>query len=453
MALTLEQRLRDRLSPWLGADAWVVGFSGGLDSSVLLHVLWRLGQQGFVPPLSAVYIHHGLQKVADAWPECCRAFCERLGIPLRVIPVRVDRSCASLELAAREARYAAFAQCLQPGQVLLMAQHADDQAETLLFRLLRGSGVLGLGGMAEQRSLGSGVLVRPLLPVARAELEAYAQLHGLGVVEDPSNANLSFARNYLRHRVLPSMRERWPSVVANLGRTAEHLRDSQGLLDDLAREDLEGAEQSDAMLPWLYLPSIRVHRLLALSPVRRRNALRYWLRSLTLLPDSRHWAGLEDVLGAREDACPVWRLAGGQLCRALGSLWWVPEYLSRPLEGAWSVPIKKLGAMDLPANGRVLIQGVEGEYRLSLSYRQGGERLVLPGRGRRALKALLNELHVPVFLRQRLPLLWRDGELVAIANYPQLHSVGLDTKVVFEWAPPCAFYLQNGLWHLRSDPV
>lgn len=415
--MNLETHLLAALAPWRSAPAWRVGFSGGLDSSVLLHLLARRAEREALPSLSAIHVHHGLQAAADAWPGHCQAFCAGLGVPLRIIRVQVD-SHASLERAAREARYRAFAESLGEGEVLLAAQHRDDQAETLLLRLLRGAGVRGLAAMPTSRALGCGHLVRPLLDVPRRELEAYARQHGLSWVEDPSNADRRFARNHLRHAVFPQFDGHWPQATQNLARSAAHLREAQGLLDELAIDDLAAA-RSPAPFAWLAMPSLALAPLLALSPARQRNALRHWLAPLTALPDSDHWAGWDDLCSAAVDAAPVWRLGGGELQRAGGRIWWLSgEWLRNPFAAeAWSDPAQPL---QLPGNGLLEWRGEMPGGMLQVRYRQGGERLELPGRGHRDLKRLLNEIALPAFLRGRLPLLYRDDELFAVANLPAL---------------------------------
>jgi len=171
MKPTLPAKLLQALSPWRNAPAWHIAFSGGLDSTVLLHLLVILAKSETLPPLSAVHVHHGLQAVADAWPSHCQSVCDSLGVPLRVMHVHVQPG-ASLERAAREARYQAFTEVARVGEAVLTGQHRDDQAETLLFRLVRGAGVRGLAAMPAHRPLAGGFLVRPLLEVSRAELEA-----------------------------------------------------------------------------------------------------------------------------------------------------------------------------------------------------------------------------------------------------------------------------------------
>jgi len=415
--MSLESRLLSALTPWRAAPAWRVAFSGGLDSTVLLHLLARLAEREALPPLSAIHIHHGLQVAADAWPEHCRQICAALGVPLQVRHVLVAPG-ASLERAAREARYAAFADSLAEGELLLTAQHRDDQAETLLFRLLRGAGVRGLAGMPRSRSLGRGRLLRPLLDVTRAELEAYAREHALKWVEDPSNTDIRLARNYLRHRVVPQLTARWPQALANMTRSAEHLGEAQGLLDELAALDLAAARTPSAF-PWLPLPSLELAPLAALSAARQRNALRHWLAPLTSLPDSGHWAGWEALRDAALDAAPIWPLAGGELRRADGRLWWLSgDWLHAQVQPLpWADSRQPL---DLPGNGRLQLQGEGPAGELQVSYRHGGERLAVPGRGHRDLKRLLNEAGLPAFVRGRLPLLYRGDELLAVANLPGL---------------------------------
>lgn len=188
--------------------------------------------------------------------------------------------------------------------MLLSGQHRNDQAETLLFRLLRGAGVRGLAAMPASRSLGQGGLFRPLLDSSRAELREYAQSHGLTWIEDPSNADERFSRNFLRRQVMPLLAERWPQFTANIARSARHLGETQQLLDELAAMDL-AATHGVSACPWLTLPSLELSAVSALSDARQRNLLRHWLAPLTRLPDSDHWAGWCDLRDAATDAAPI----------------------------------------------------------------------------------------------------------------------------------------------------
>lgn len=405
------------LTPWLNAPTWHVAFSGGLDSTVLLHLLAEYARNHASPPLRAIHIHHGLQAAADAWPTHCQAICDNFDVELQVIHVQVSPG-ASLEQAARDARYAAFRQVLGPGDILFTGQHRDDQAETLLFRLLRGAGLRGLAAMPGQRALGQGSLVRPLLTCSRQHLQDYAQAQGLTWIEDPSNVDIQFARNYLRGEVMPQLQQRWPQASQNFARAAEHLGEALGLLDELAQEDLTLARKG-APLAWPGLDSLDLAALLALSPARQRNALQYWLSQRTRLPDTRHWAGWADLRDAGADARPVWRLADGRLVRSHGRIWWLSgDWLQQPAGSlAWPDPD---GLLRLPGNGCVRLVGAAVPSGLRIAYRQGGEMLEVPGRGRRDLKRLLNEQQVPHFLRSRLPLLYHGECLLAVANLPGL---------------------------------
>lgn len=409
----LSIQLLHALRPWRNAKAWHVAFSGGLDSTVLLHLLVKLRQTHSLPALTAVHVHHGLQAAADAWPAHCQALCDALNVPLQVFRVQVQAG-ASLERAARDARYQAFVAVTQAHEVLLTGQHRDDQAETLLFRLLRGAGVSGLAGMPRQRALGQGHLCRPLLDVSRAELEAYARANALTWVEDPSNAQTGFSRNYLRHEIFPELTRRWPQATASMARSAAHCAEAQGLLDELAQQDLAGANPG-AELSWLGLPSLVLAPIAGLSAARQRNALRYWLAALSQLPDTDHWAGWNTLRDARDDAQPVWKLAEGELHRAAGRIWWLwGDWLRQPVASLlWERPDLPL---QLPGNGQLRLLGDIPDGPLRVSYRQGGEVMEVAQRGHRDLKRLLNERGVPGFIRGRLPLLSCNEQLLAVAN-------------------------------------
>ena len=255
-------------------DSFVVGFSGGLDSTVLLHA--AAGEcRARGDALSAIHVHHGLSSRADDWQAHCAAVCAALDISLAVARVRVPSATGEgIEGAARRSRHAALAR--HPATWILLAHHADDQAETLLHNLLRGAGVRGAGAMPEVR----GRLLRPLLALGRGDLEAYARRNDLRWIEDDSNRDRRFTRNYLRHEVLAGLATRFPAAGSQLAAAAARFREADALLDELAREDLAGA---DPAFP------IPVSCLRALSVPRARNLLRALLS----------WSGLQPPTEAR----------------------------------------------------------------------------------------------------------------------------------------------------------
>ncbi|QAX82074.1 tRNA lysidine(34) synthetase TilS [Candidatus Pseudomonas adelgestsugas] len=412
MNSTIISKALQALTPWRYAKVWHIAFSGGLDSTVLLYFLATMAKTETLPKLNVIHVNHGLQTAADAWLSHCQTVCNSLCVPLQVIHVQVQAG-ASLECAARNARYKAFIEVTGVGEVLITGQHCNDQAETLLLQLLRGAGVRGLSAMPMYRQLAGGHLVRPFLSISRAQLEAYANEYRLQWIEDNSNADTKFSRNYLRHCIFPLLIERWPQAIASLARAAKHIGEAQYLLDELAVIDQQTASQPSPF-PWLTLPSLALAPLRKLSDTRQRNALRHWLALLTRLPDSAHWAGWYSLRDAKRDAQPTWRLTDGQLCRCGERIWWLPsasyqKFFDAPV--SWSQPKKPL---KLPGNGQLKLIGTIPTGPLVVRYRQGGEIIEVPGRGLRNLKRLLNESCLPSFIRRRLPLLYRGEELLAV---------------------------------------
>lgn len=307
----VSQQLAARLA---GSESLCVGLSGGCDSVVLLHLLSRQPRQG---RLSAIHVHHGLSPNADAWADFCAGLCAQLGIPLQIRPVQVDRTAGlGLEAAARQARYQAFSAI--KADCLLLAHHRGDQAETLLFNLLRGTGIVGAAGMQGERQVGSYRLLRPLLGASRAEIERYALAHGLSWVDDESNRDLSLSRNYLRHEVLTVVSRHFPAAESALAQAAENFAEAGVLLDELAAADwLTVAEQEDARLDALRL----------LSGARLKNLLRYRLRCLgwRVPVAARIDEFARQLCSAGPDRHPELRLPDGVMRAGRGRLCWLAE--------------------------------------------------------------------------------------------------------------------------------
>jgi len=388
----------------------VVAFSGGLDSTVLLHLAAadaRLRVRG----LRALHVDHGLHPDSTQWAGHCRGQCESLGVPFAANRVQVRPGGDGLEAAAREARYRAFGKAQAKGEVIALAHHRDDQAETVLLRLLRGAGD-GLAAMRAMRHFGTGWLWRPLLDLPRADLRAYADQHGLHWLEDPSNASDRQDRNFLRQRVLPVLAERWPNASAALARSAALVATQADLL---AAEDTRRLAQVRGLDPH----SLSVPALLAQPPAWRDRLLRRWLADLGLppLPTDALATIAAELLPARADARAEFAWSGAVIRR-----WRDLLHASQPLPplaSDWTADWDGRAALALPTGDRLQLEPAAAlEAPVQVRGRRGGERIRLAGREHHTeLKTLLQSLGVPPWRRARLPLLFAaDGELLAAGD-------------------------------------
>lgn len=400
----------------------LVGFSGGLDSSVLLQLL-AADPGARRTGLRALHVHHGLHADADAWALQCERECAALGIALRVVRVEVDRNSGlGIEAAARTARHRAFAEALGDGEILALAHHRDDQAETFLLRALRGSGVDGLAAMRAWRPYARGWLWRPLLELPRDALLAHARDRGLRWIEDPGNADARFERNVLRHQVMPMLRQRWPHAAGNLARSATL---SAQACDLLAPEDTSALQRAmrDGQ-------TLEVGMLAALPRERRARVLRRWISGLGLPPLPGN--GVERIesglLGARMDAQARFDWAGACVWRWRDLLH--ADRIRTPLPPGWSRDWDGRTPLALPTGDRLELIGTAGfDAPLRAHARRGGERMTMPGRGHsHSLKHLLQVTAMPPWLRERLPLLSRGDVLLAAGD--AIVSAELDTWLV-----------------------
>lgn len=391
----------------------VVALSGGLDSVVLLNLaIFVHGRE----QVSAIHVNHGLQANARDMEHLCRQACDRLGVRLNVH--RLERPAAEQNLAveewARNGRYGIFRNTLEAGELLLMAHHADDQAETVLFRLLRGSGPRGLAGIPVRRPLGKGTLYRPLLPFSRADLEALANQHSLAWVEDPSNEDQRFDRNFLRHGIMPLLRKRWPSLSRRLEHTARACSESALLADRLADLQLSTLGNEDGTLD--------LDRFAGLVLAEQKNLLRRWVEIRGFqLPAVGNWSEvIGQFLSAGSDREPELQASGFSLRRYQGKLYLVPDSEFLP-DGQFLGPDSPVGW-----NGwQLRLQPVAGQNHpcpsIRVTARAGGEKLrPRDGGPSRPLSKWLQEQQVPPWERERLPLLYLTSgtseHLVAVGD-------------------------------------
>ncbi|MEB4592867.1 tRNA lysidine(34) synthetase TilS [Candidatus Thiothrix sp. Deng01] len=402
------------------APAYLIGYSGGMDSHVLLHACSRLQPQLPDLPFRALHIDHGLQPAAAQWAQHCHEVCQQLGVPLLTERLQLAVPAGeSVEAAARDARYAAFSRHLQAGEILLTAHHQHDQAETLLLHLLRGSGVDGLAAMPLFRPLAQGGLGRPLLACGRAELLDYAEHHRLDYIDDPSNLDRRFDRNFLRHQVMPVLQQRWPSAQKTLARAARLQAESRGLLSAFLQGKL-------AEMRGRRPGTLSISRLLGQETALQKALLREWLaeRGLRAPEERRLLQVLHDVLLCAPDAMPRVQWEGCEIRRYRDDL-----YALTPLPPhdpaqvlAWDVR----QPLSIPSLQRTLSPELLGSWReylqaspepVTVRFRQGGEKVWLRQRGgHHSLKKLLQEAGVAPWERERLPLVYVGTRLAIIAG-------------------------------------
>ena len=447
--------LRANTSP----QSIAVACSGGLDSMALLRLAHAWSREGGVR-LYVFHVHHGLSPNADAWQAHCEAASAAIGATFDHRRVEVVKGKDGVEQAARKLRYRALgAMCAAHGvQLLLSAHHLDDQAETVLLQLLRGSGPAGLSGMEGASRmpalLGTPdvVLARPLLPVSRAALEAYAAAEGLAWVEDESNSDPRYSRNALRHQVMPAIAASFPGFQQRLARGAAHVESAQRILDEVAAQDLAACMDGDV---------VDLARLQGFSRDRIDNALRHLFAARGLAMPSTAWLGemVAQLFSARDDAQLKVTHPACHIRRHRGKLFITPRLpdlagmrdpddegvLDRPGQSfRWSGE----ASIDFPAYGGVLhfdqaASGLDPAWlrsqQLLIDFRKGGERLKpAPNRPTRSLKQHYQALGVPAWERERAPIVSTGRELLFAA------AIGMDCRrvregqggcIVLRWAP------------------
>lgn len=407
--------LIEQLKAHLGASRWILAYSGGHDSTALLHLLAEYCQcNTATPELLAVHINHQLQEQSPQWVEHCQQQCAALAVPLTVCAVNVERSGVGEEAAARAARYACFEQLLKAGDVLLLAHHLDDQVETFFLRALRGSGVRGLAGMPVQRPLGEGVLLRPLLSVTGENLQAYNRQHRLTAISDPANSSARYDRSFLRQQVLPLLEARWPAYRATVSRSMGHLRTSEerGANSNFSLQRCRSVLGDEGL-------SLR--GMEALPAADTALVIRNWLQALGLSMPAT--APLNELVRQLRD--------GSKHHARLGNKEWQLEYFDGALY-LLPAPIDAPAPVRLKLNERCRIAGVGV---LSLQPCEPGQRGIEVdgcgvtlgfrqlGASQKSLKKRMQEQRIPPWWRCRLPLLYRGEQLLALAD---LHWCSVD---------------------------
>jgi tRNA(Ile)-lysidine synthase len=394
-----------------------IGYSGGVDSHVLLHLCASITT--IKDRIIAVYVHHGLQAEAEYWARHCKKTTESLGVGFKVLRVNALPSQGeSPEEAARNARYTALKSLIDADDVLMVAQHRDDQLETVLLQLFRGSGLRGLSAMPESAAFGRGLMLRPLLNVAKSAIDDYAQKHALSWVNDPSNLSNDYDRNFLRNAVLPLLKERWPACDKTVARSARHCADAQVVVSEHAETLFRGVfNEVDKTLC--------IRQLTSCKTTQQALVIRQWFKKLSLkMPAQAFIERLQaDVISAREDREP--ELSGQGYCvrRYRDKLYCLkivtPEIVR---ENIWSAEQTSFGvSVNQTLFWQLSSVGIDREQwqkaTIIVRARSGGEKISLPWRqGRHTLKKLFQEAGIPPWERDAIPLVYLDDKLAAVGD-------------------------------------
>ena len=394
-----------------------VGYSGGVDSHVLLHLC--ANTPSLYGKITAVYIHHGLQAEADAWAEHCKNTAKNLDIDFMLLHVDAKATMGeSPEEAARDARYTAFKTLLTADDVLLIGQHRDDQLETVLLQLFRGAGLRGLSGIPESITLGSATMLRPLLTIGKVEIDQYAQTHQLHWVEDPSNQQNEYDRNFLRNEVIPLIRQRWESCDKTVSRSARHCSEAQIIVSAVAEE--------------LFYPvfnrvtkTLCISQLLTHKNTRQQLIIRHWFQKLGLKMPSLCFVERiqHEVMAAREDGDPILEGQGCFIRRYRDQLYCLKHIIQEPPQDIdWSHDESSIALTAqhtlsyLPSSAGILQEQWQ-KAKITIKFRSGGEKIRLPKRKEHhTLKKLFQEAGIPPWERELIPLIYMNGKLAAVGD-------------------------------------
>jgi tRNA(Ile)-lysidine synthase len=395
-----------------------IAYSGGVDSHVLLHL--SALTEGFKSKITAVYINHGLQAETDAWAVHCQMVAQALGVKFKCLKVNVQKTAGkSLEELAREARYQAFKTLLGQYDVVLLAQHREDQMETVLLQLFRGAGVQGLSAMPEAISFGQGLMCRPFLDIAKQEIDDYATDSKLSWVEDPSNKSDDFDRNFLRNQIVPQLKQKWPALDKTIARSARHCANAHRLSENLAKElftqVIDMADQT-----------LNIVQLLELDTNRQYLVIRQWFKVNQLrMPAEKIMQGIvNEVINAKESSNPEIRGQGYSIRRYRNKLFCLKlsDFNTECCEQHWKENTKQLELNDgskliISESAEGISEAVWKNACVTVKFRQGAEKIRLSGReGRHSLKKLYQEKSIPPWLRSNIPLIYLDGNLAAVAD-------------------------------------
>ena len=418
MTAKLDQSLLDEISQLVANKTVWLAYSGGVDSHVLLHLLAKSDQ---IETIHAIHIDHGLQQDSAKWTQHCQETALALNCQFHSVQVEVkDIATLGMEAAARTARYQAFKDTLATDDVFLTAQHQQDQAETLLLQLLRGAGPKGLSAMATRSHQADLEIIRPLLAISKQAILTYAEQHQLKWIDDPSNSDTQWNRNYIRHTLWPDLIKRWPSAAKTISRSAEHCAEADELMTDLAQQDCLNLSIDCAS------NTLNITDLLTLSTARQRNLLKHYLeKSARPSPSTAILHCIIDELClAQQDAQPVVTWADIEVRRYQNILYFMTALT--PHDNSQVIAFNDLNNIELMANKTLQWQQTSGQgiseamikSGLTLRFRQGGETVKLQGQEHhKTLKHLFQQWQIPPWQRDHIPLIYKDNQLISVMGY------------------------------------
>lgn len=433
MSKTIESALLSAINKHKNTPL-VIAYSGGVDSQVLLHAIAKLKYaKQITNPISVCHVNHGLSKNATSWQNFAQQTCLQLNLPFVAKQVNIQAQAQkSLEALARDARYQVLQSLYKEQSLIITGHHRDDQAETFLLALKRGSGLKGLSAMAAESSQGKDIFIRPLLDISRKEIVYYAKEKQLKWVEDESNSDTQFDRNFIRQEVMPLLTKRWPSISQTITRSSSHCLEGQSLLDELAEEDLATSQ--------LTKDSLSVSVLSTLSIARFNNLIRYFLAQHNyLMPSAEQLKQVRQQLLVGENKNPAIKVANNYLRRYKSAL-----YLTRDFEdvSAWEINLNfivnhsektiikaelpdDIGELtfnfnqhDNPTNLCHNITPPNSDQKVTLKFCHDNPTCLPDYRNHsRSLKKILQEMNIPPWQRKRIPFLYYDDKLVAAIGY------------------------------------
>ncbi len=403
---SIEQAILDHIK---NRQSLLVAYSGGVDSTVLLHALTQLKQQQRPDlQLSAIYIHHGLSQNADSWARHCQQQCQIWQVPLIIEKVQLDPMAGNIEQQARNARYQAIYRHLKSDQMLCTAQHLDDQCETFLLALKRGSGPAGLSAMPVE----SNRHLRPLLTISRQQIEAYANRHQLTWIEDESNQDDHYDRNFLRLKVLPLINQRWPQFSQMVARSASLCQQQEALINELLDNDFHQLLTTQGQL--------RLSPLINYSEYKRNAILRMWFRQQGVMMPSQKQLALiwQTVVEAKEDANPKFVLHNKQIRRYQNQLYLLPLYddtehlvINWDLTSPLVLP-DNIGQLQSHYQHDLNCRLPQADEAVTVRFHAQGRLQIVNRQGSRAIKKIWQEHQIPPWMRTRTPLIYYNEQLI-----------------------------------------